>query len=209
MRFSHFGVALLATTALASVHCEESNRESEGRQSSHEPRILEAAPPIHPAPEDVEPTPLIGDFVSLISLEEALERTNGLPYETNMNRTTPKRGTCPGQHFLELVIKRYEDLGSQGTLYLQFYDDKLTRAWLKTGDHEGYRQRYAELHGIERRNRWRPAYVKPATRILAAVMGNLGLIVRDTRMWANVKTTDLACRFQRQQERGMTAGAEN
>lgn len=209
MRFSQLCVALAAATSLAGVHCGESNDDPKTERPPHEPRILEAPPPIHPAPENVEPTPLIGDFVSLISLEEALERAHELPYETYMNRTTPKRGTCPGQHFLELVIKRYEDLGSRGTLYLQFYDDKLTRAWFKTGDHEGYRQRYAELHGIERRNRWRPAYVKPATRILAAVMGNRGLIVRDTRMWANVASTDLACRFQRQQERGLTTGAAN
>ena len=196
-----------ATTVLLSVLCAIALACTEAEEPTPRPRAplpLKEAPELIPVPEDVAPSPLIGRFESLISLEEALARTDGLPYETTANRVTEERGDCPGQHMVELEVRRYRDLESRGTLVLTFYDDKLTRAWFKTGDHEGYRQRYFALHNTNRPNRWAPAYVKPATRIMASLLGNQGVIVRDTRMWAHVDTVERACRFQFQRERGIT-----
>ena len=194
--------ALLALASIALLQCGDPSLSPDRSKQSARNSPLAPAPELIPPPEDVEPTPLIGEFESLISLEEAIARSNGLPYETIANETRLRRGTCPGQHHLDLKITRYWDLGSRGTLILSFYDDKLTRAWFMTGDHEGYRERYFAKHGTERVNRWKPIYIRPATRIMTSLMGNQGIVARDARMWGHVDSVDRACNHQTKFERG-------
>ena len=201
-------LALVVVSSLGLLQCD-AQPAPDRSELLDQVALLREAPRIVPAPEDVEPTPLIGEFVSLISLEEAIARTDGLPYETISNKTRPRRGSCPGQHRLDLKITRYWDLGSRGTLILNFYNDKLTRAWFMTGDHAGYRQRYFEHHNANQRNRWKPNYIRPATQVLTSIMGNQGVIARDTRMWAHVDSVDRACNQQVKFERGRQASPKS
>ena len=83
---------------------------------------------------------------------------------------------------------------------------QLTRTWFQTGDVEGYKKKFYDLHALERKNRWKPNYILPGTRLRNPLMGNEGVITEDFRLTKHADQVEKACRHQWQVERGWTSG---
>jgi hypothetical protein len=209
MRARPLLLVLLAALAIA-VSCQEQDEApapepARGRRLPRPPRILTEAPPIEPFPADEAPSELIGPFRSMMTFDEVLATIDeDLPYEVSISRRIEERGTCPGQHIVDLMVKRFWDLDRKGTLVLTFYDDILARAWFQTGDVEGYRVAFFDAHQIERPNRWKPSYILPGTEITTPITGNQGVVAEDFRLARWASTIEKACRYQWQVERGWT-----
>lgn len=168
--------------------------------------MLSEAPDIVELPPDIVASPLTAPFVSMMTLEEVVPLTGESPFQVDMNRKTPQRGTCPGQHFIKLTVRRFTHLGHYGTVQMNFYDGMLTSTRFMTGDPASYRDALAAEYDIEIVGRG-PVYIPPATRVATPVMGNRSPLLEDVRLQKRVDSIERACRYQLQQER-LAATAE-
>jgi hypothetical protein len=162
--------------------------------------MLSEAPDIVELPPDIVASPLTAPFVSMMTLEEVVPLTGESPFQVEMNRKTPQRGTCPGQHFIKLSVRRFTHLGHDGTVQLSFYDGMLTSTRFLTGDAASYRDALAAEYDLEIAGRG-PVYIPPATRVATPIMGNRSPLLEDVRLQKRVDSIERACRYQLQQER--------
>ena len=191
IRFSTFAIALGLALGLLATACND--------EPEPEPPVAREPRPIEPIPAAGDSSPLVGDFRSGMTLEEALAALEGSPeLELIPAVSSEARGRCPGYVTQEIHVPLFHHLDEEGSLVLRLLDGQLYGTFFQPRDWVAYRAKSEELGiPVEALSRTK---IAPRTRVWRGAVYPLTINYKDRGYERALLTRDKACAYQDAQE---------